>query len=96
MPRTTDGRIVCPECEHDGRIELSTKVYFDIVGTIDGDRVTITDVEPSHLNDRLDGHPFNVEGELYVGCEACGHTYVSDFSPELRARITRQGVPLGR
>lgn len=86
--------ITCPRC-NDGRIEVGTKIYFDITGTLDENlRVMVTDVEASHLNDRLDGEPFNIEGELYCGCEGCGHEFLCDFSPELRARITRQGVPL--
>lgn len=86
--------ITCPRCD-DGRIEVSTKVYFDITGVLDENlRVMATSVEASHLNDHLDGEPFNIEGELYCGCDGCGREFLIDFAPELRARITRQGAPL--
>lgn len=87
--------ITCPWCD-DGKVEVSTKTYYDVTGTIDPDslRVTISDAKASHVNDRLDGEPFNIESELYCGCSGCGHEFLCDFAAELRARVTRQGTPL--
>lgn len=76
--------IYCPDPDCDGVIESSSKVYIDITkGDINSDgTVLITDMEFSALNDTFKGHPYNFEGELYVGCSDCGAEFVPRFEFE--------------
>lgn len=84
--------IPCPYCE-EGKIEMSTKVYFDVQGSMrpetdDSDPVAlIAAIRFSHLNDTLFGMPFNMEGELFIGCDNCGAQFNHEFSDELEAGV---------
>jgi len=68
----TRPELACPHCG--GRLEASTKVYFDLTAAercSDG-TLEVTGLEFSRLNDSLHGHPVAMESELVVSCAGCG------------------------
>jgi hypothetical protein len=87
--------IACPEKDCDGKLEASCTIYLDIeAGTFnDEGEVTIEDMRFSHLNDHLDGQPFNVE-ELTVSCDHCGREFAwfTSKDPAMADRIAPQPI----
>lgn len=64
--------IPCPKPDCEGKIEMSSKVYFDVDGEIREGSAVIEEITYSHLNDVVGGMQLNLEGELFVGCDECG------------------------
>lgn len=88
--------IKCPACDG-GIIEVASKIYFNVGGKImtlpddPGPRVIIEEIEyDSSTNDELNGMPFNMEGELFVGCAHCGETFAWAFGDDLAKTVDMQ------
>lgn len=67
--------IPCPNDDCDGKIEVSSKIYFDVDGRFHEGSAVIEEITYSHLNDYVDGKPLNLESELFVGCDHCGEEF---------------------
>ena len=83
----------CPDPNCEGIIEASSKVYVDVTEAhFDGNSVVISDMEFSPLNDTYKGIPFNVEGELFVGCSGCGTEFLANFDESAAEETERYVV----
>lgn len=88
--------VKCPACDG-GIIEAASKIYFNVGGKImtlpddPGPRVIIEEIEyDSSTNDELNGMPFNMEDELFVGCAHCGERFAWAFGDDLAKTVDMQ------
>lgn len=88
--------IKCPACDG-GIIEVASKIYFNVGGKFEtlpddpGPRVIIEEIEyDDSTNDTLNGMPFNMEGELFVGCAHCGQEFAWAFGDDLAKTVDMQ------